>query len=321
MFDVGAFASGLLTGLREGVEAALIVAIICAYLARTGNQQHFGKIWVGVVAAVAASVALGAVIFLTLGELQEPYEQVFEGLAMLLAASVVTWMLFWMRRQAGSVKGDLQRAIDRVLTDGTAWGLAVLAFTAVIREGLETALFLVGQATAAAGGHAGDAGAAAVLVGGLVGLGIAVGLGYGFYRGSRVMDLGRFFRWTGVILVFIAAGLLSRAVQEFIEIGVISVGTQPAFDLGAFLPQGEGIGLFLRAIFGYSSAPEWIALVTWAAYVVIVLALYLRPVAPGPAVLRPSLPDPSAQRAEPQRAEPPGAASAARARTGAGGPA
>jgi high-affinity iron transporter len=280
MFDVGAFTSGLLTGLREGVEAALIVAIVCAYLARTGNARHFGKIGAGVGAAVATSVVLGAALFLTLGGLEEPYEQIFEGAAMVLAAGVVTWMLFWMRRQASSVKGELQQAVDRSLAEGTAWGLAVLAFTAVIREGLETALFLVGQATAAAGGAAGAAGAASVLAGAVAGLGIAVLIGFGFYRGSRILDLARFFRWTGVLLVFIAAGLLSHAVHEFVEIGWITIGTATAFDVGAVLPHDAGIGLFLRALFGYTSAPEWVTLATWVAYVVVVLALYLRPVTP-----------------------------------------
>lgn len=284
MFDVGAFTSGLLTGLREGVEAALIVAIVCAYLARTGNARHFGKIAAGVGVAVATSFGLGAVIFLTLGGLEAPYEQIFEGAAMLLAAGVVTWMLFWMRRQASSVQGDLQRAVDRVLTEGTAWGLGVLAFTAVIREGLETALFLVGQAAAAAGGVAGGGGSASVLVGALAGLGIAVVLGYGFYRGSRAMNLQLFFRWTGVLLVFIAAGLVSHAVHELVEIGWIAVGTAPAFDVSAILPHEQGIGLLLRAVFGYTSTPEWITLVTWATYLVVVLALYLRPVPPRPAL-------------------------------------
>jgi high-affinity iron transporter len=280
MIDIGAFTSGLLTGLREGVEAALIVAIVCAYLARTGNARHFTKIGVGVGVAVATSVILGAALFLTLGGLEEPYEQIFEGAAMLLAAGVVTWMLFWMRRQASSVKGELQRAVDRTLAEGTAWGLAILAFTAVIREGLETALFLVGQATAAAGGAAGAAGAASVLVGAVAGLGMAVLVGYGFYRGSRILDLPRFFRWTGVLLVFIAAGLLSHAVHEFVEIGWITIGTGTAFDVGAVLPHDAGIGLFLRALFGYTSAPEWVTLAAWAAYLVVVLALYLRPVTP-----------------------------------------
>jgi high-affinity iron transporter len=300
MFDVGAFTSGLLTGLREGVEAALIVAIVCSYLARTGNARHFGKVGAGVVAAVAASFALGALILVTVGGLEEPYEQIFEGMMMLAAAGVVTWMLFWMRRQASSVTGDLQRAVDRTLTEGTAWGLAVLAFTAVIREGLETALFLVGQATAAANGSAGDAGAMAVLAGALVGLAIAVAIGFAFYRGSRALDIRTFFRWTGVLLIFIAAGLLSHAVHEFVEIGWITVGTGPAFDIGAVLPHDTGIGLFLRAIFGYTSSPEWVVFVTWVVYVVVVLALYLRPVAPRP-------PEPQAE----QRPEPTGAAPAA----------
>jgi high-affinity iron transporter len=294
MFDAGAFTSGLLTGLREGVEAALIIAIVCAYLARTGNTRHFGKVWAGIAAAAFVSVVLGAAIFLTLGELEAPYEQLFEAAAMLLAAGVVTWMLFWMRRQAASVRGDLQRAVDRALSEGTAWGLAVLAFTAVIREGIESSLFLTGQAAAAAGGSAGDAGARSVLAGAVVGLAAAAALGYGFYRGSRVLNLGRFFRWTAVLLVFIAAGLVSQAVHELVEIGWIGVGTAPAFDLGAVLPEDVGIGLFLRALFGYASSPEWATLLAWAGYVVVVLALYLRPPTSRPAPARLDPPEPAA---------------------------
>ncbi len=279
MFDIGAFTSGLLTGLREGVEAALIVSIICAYLARTGNARHLRRVGIGVAAAVAASAALGLLVFATLGELPSPWEQVFEGTTMLLAAAVVTWMLFWMRRQASSVASQLQRALDRVLTTGSAWGLAFLAFTAVIREGLETALFLVGQATAATA-SVGGLGAASVLAGAAVGLLISVGLGYAFYRGSRRLNLGRFFRWTGVLLVFIAAGLLGSAVHEFVEIGWITLGVQTAFDISATLPHEAGVGLFLRALFGYSSTPEIVALAAWGSYLVVVVSLYLRPVPP-----------------------------------------
>jgi high-affinity iron transporter len=282
VFDIGAFTSGLLTGLREGVEAALIVSIICAYLARTGNLGHLRRVGLGVAAAVVASAALGLVIFVTLGELRSPWEQVFEGTTMLLAAAVVTAMLFWMRRQASSVAGQLQRALERVLSTGSAWSLALLAFTAVIREGLETALFLVGQATAATT-SAGGAGAASVLAGAAVGLAISVGLGYAFYRGSRRLNLGRFFRWTGVLLVFIAAGLLSSAVHEFVEIGWITLGAQSAFDISRTLSNDAGAGLFLRALFGYSSTPEVVALAAWGSYLVVILSLYLRPVPAGPA--------------------------------------
>ena len=284
MFDIGAFTSGLLTGLREGVEAALIVSIICAYLARTGNGRHLGRIGVGVAAAAALSAVLGGVIFVTLGDLQAPWEQVFEGTTMLVAAGVVTWMLFWMRRQASSVAGQLQRALDRVLSSGSAWGLALLAFTAVIREGLEMALFLVGQATAAAT-SSGGAGAASVLLGAILGLLIAVGLGYAFYRGSRRLNLGRFFRWTGVFLVFIAAGLVGSAVHEFVEIGWIAVGSRIAFDISATLSSEAGVGLFLRALFGYQASPEIVALASWSSYLVVILTLYLRPLPRRPAAL------------------------------------
>ena len=280
--DAGFFTTGLLTGLREGVEAALIVSIVLAYLAKTGNQRYFGRIWAGVGAAVALSVGLGLVLWVTIGGLEEPAEQVFEGLAMLLAAAVVTWMLFWMRRTSANIKGELHAGIDRALTDGGAWALSILAFTAVIREGIETSLFLLGQVTAASDA---EVGAVSTLVGALVGLMIAVGIGFALYRGAQVINLRTFFRWTGIALIFIAAGLLSHAVHEFVEIGLITFGTSTAFDISSVLPhEGEGflatIGQLLRAMFGYTSEPEWITLITWLAYVVVVLILYLRPVKP-----------------------------------------
>jgi high-affinity iron transporter len=282
VFDAGALTSGLLTGLREGVEAALIVAIILAYLGRTGNQRHFAKIWVGAGAAIAVSIVAGIALIVTVGGLREPYEQIFEGATMLLAAGVVTWMLFWMRRQAGAVKGELQASVDRVLTEGSLWGLAVLAFTAVIREGIETSLFLVGQLQAASSNS--ELGAPSVLLGAFLGLLIAVAIGYGFYRGSRRVNLQSFFRWTGIALILIAAGLVSHAMHEFIEAGVITFGTSTAFDLSGVLPHDEDsgsiLGQLLRAVFGYSATPEWTTLLAYLAYLGIVLPLYLRPAAP-----------------------------------------
>ncbi len=282
--DFGSFSSGLLTGLREGVEAALIVSIVLAYLAKTGNGEHAGKVWIGTGLAVATSLALGLVIFNTVGALEAPWEQVFEGTAMLLAAVVVTWMLFWMRRQAAGIKGELQAAVDRVLDAGGAWGLAFLAFTAVIREGVETSLFLVGQATSA------ETNAGSIGLGAIVGLAIAIAIGYGFYHGSRRVNLQSFFRWTGVALVFIAAGLLSNAIHEFIEVGVLGTGpwTATAFDMSGVLSHDEGVGAFLRAIFGYSATPEILTLVVHVGYVVAVLALYLRPMAPPPRRVSPA---------------------------------
>jgi high-affinity iron transporter len=287
VLDAGAFSSGFVTGLREGVEAALIVSIILAYLARTGNARHFAKIWLGTAAAVAVSLITGVAIVVTVGELQSPSEQIFEGLTLLVATGVVTWMLFWMRRQARAVKGELHAAVDRVLTEGGMWGLAAVAFTAVIREGVETAVFLGAQVTAA------DTASWSVLFGALVGLLLAVVIGYGFYRGSRRIQLATFFRWTGIALIFIAAGLLSHAVHEFIEIGVIRFGTQTAFDISSLLPHESGIGQFLSALFGYTSTPEVLTLGVWVAYLVVVLALYLRPLhPPAPAPREQIIPQP-----------------------------
>jgi high-affinity iron transporter len=276
--DLGALSSGLLTGLREGVEAALIIAIICAYLAKTGNGREFPKVFAGAGSAIALSAVLGLILYVQVGGLEEPYEQIFEAITLFAAAAVVTWMLFWMRRQAQSVKGELQAAVDRALDEGSILALAVLAFVAVIREGLETSLFLVGQANSA------DQGAVWVLVGALIGLGVAAILGVGFYQGSRRLNLATFFRWTGVGLIFIAAGLLSTGVHELIEIGVIPFGAQTMFDLTGVLPHsadsGNVIGQFLRAIFGYSATPEVTTFVVWLAYIVIVLYLFLRPAKP-----------------------------------------
>jgi high-affinity iron transporter len=281
--DLGFLTTGLLTGLREGVEAALIVSIILAYLAKTGNQRHFGRIWTGAGAAIALSIGVGVVLWMTLEGLEGTAAQIFEGVATLLAASVVTWMLFWMRRTAANIKGELQAGVDRALVEGGIFGLAVLAFTAVIREGLETSLFLLGQ-TRAAGTEA-----SSTLIGAFVGLAIAVAIGYGFYMGARVINLQTFFRWTGIALIFIAAGLLGYAVHEFTEAGVIPFGQSTAFDISAVLPHSGDIaergpilivGQLLRALFGYSSTPEWSTLIAWITYLVVVLPLYLRPVKP-----------------------------------------
>jgi high-affinity iron transporter len=281
--DGGAFVGGLLTGLREGVEAALIVSIILAYLAQTSNGRHFGKIWTGTASAVGLSLAVGIGLYLTVGGLEQPYEQLFEASAMVLAAGVLTWMLFWMRRQARRVKGELQAAVDRALSSGSAWGLGVLAFTAVIREGVETSLFLFGQVSAAS---VNPTGGLSVIAGAATGLGIAVALGGLIYAGSRRINYGTFFKVTGLGLIFIAAGLLSHAVHELVEIGAITIGTQTAFDISSILTHETGVGEFLRALFGYTSAPEVVTLLAYLAYLVPVLWFYLRPVpAAAPAAL------------------------------------
>ena len=273
--------NGLLIGLREGVEASLVVGIVVAYLVRTGNRRHLPKVWAGTFGAVAASFLLGLALYVTVGDLRAPYEQMFEGATMLVATAVVTWMLFWMRGQSRALRGHLEAQLARALTSGGAWGLAVLAFSAVIREGIETSLFVFGQVTAVAGPGTTVAGATGgapgVLAGTIVGLIVAAGTGYAIYRGSRRVNLRVFFNWTGIALVFIAAGLVSRAVHEFVEVGAIRIGTQTAFDARGILSQDQTVGSFLRAVLGYSSQPEVVTVVVYLLYVGVVLALYVLP--------------------------------------------
>ncbi len=271
--------NGLLIGLREGVEASLVVGIVVAYLVRSGNRAHLPKVWAGTGAAIAVSVLLALALYVVVGDLGTPYEQIFEGTTMLVATGIVTWMLFWMRGQARGMKGHIEAELARALGAGGAWGLAVLAFTSVIREGIEASLFVFGQ-VAAVRSSQGLAGADGVLAGTLGGLALAVGIGWAIYRGSRRIDLRAFFTWTGIALVFVAAGLVSRAVHEFVEIGAIGVGTQVVYNIGGVLSEDQGVGSLLRALFGYSSQPEFVTLAVYVVYVVAVLALYLAPQRP-----------------------------------------
>lgn len=272
---IAPFTSGLLTGLREGVEAALIVGIIAGYLVKIGRGDRLFVIWTGVGLAVLASALIGAGIFATFGALEGAAEKAFEATAMLVASAVVTWMLFWMRRQAASLSGELREGIDRALVSAPLLGLGGLAFTAVIREGIETSLFLIGQAAAVASNGAG----AWVFFGAVVGLAIAVGIGAAIFKFGTRLNLQRFFQWTGAALIVIAAGLLSHGVHELIGLGLLPPLATDVYNLTAALPDTEGIGLFLRAVAGYSAAPELLTLAVHVAYLSIGLLLYLRPVA------------------------------------------
>src|SRR5439155_15471889 len=197
----------------EGLEAALIVCIVLAYLRQVGATRRRGEVWLGVAAAVAAS-ALAALALRAIGaEFEGTGEQIFEGVTMVVAAGVLTWMIFWMARQARLLKGELQRSVDQALAGTARLGLFLLAFVAVLREGIETALLL----NAAAYGST----PLQTLVGAVLGLAIAVTLAMLLYAGSLRLDLRLFFSATGVLLLLFAAGLLARGVAEFQEAGLL----------------------------------------------------------------------------------------------------
>lgn len=249
--------------LREGLEASLIVAIILAYLGRTGGGAYFRSVWVGVGAAVLLSLGAGATVFFTVGSLEGRAEQLFEGFAMLLAAAVLTYMVVWMRRQRASMTDSLRQKVALAARSGSSLAMFGLAFVAVAREGLETALFLFAATRTTSATEA--------LMGGVGGLAVAVGLGYAIYRGSHRLDLRAFFQVSSVLLVFFAAGMLAYGIHELEEAAVIPVIVANVWDINWLLSDKEGVGSFLKALFGYNGNPSLTEVVAYAGYLVVAL--------------------------------------------------
>jgi high-affinity iron transporter len=226
--------------LREGFEAALIVSLILAYLSKTGNlQEHARTVWAGVAAAVGASFLVGAVLFGTVGELEGTTEELYEGTAMLLAAGVVTWMVFWMRRQAATIGRHLREQVGNSLRAGGGVALAAIAFVGVAREGVETALFLFASTE--------DSGAAVTIIAATAGLATAVILGVLFYRGALRLDLKRFFTVTGLLVILLAAYLLNGALHELGELAGNEALEEGSMLIAAVYALGFG-ALYLRGI-------------------------------------------------------------------------
>lgn len=265
--------AAFVVALREGIEAALIVSILLAYLRQLQATDRTHLVWWGTGVAVVLSVAIGTAIFAVGGEFEGTAEQVFEGLATLLAVGVLTWMIFWMRRQGARIKGDLQTKVDSALVAGGA-ALSLIAFTAVLREGIETALFIFAAAegTAVEGGGTG-----AQLVGAVLGLAAAVVLGVLIYRGGIRLNLRSFFRVTGIALIVVAAGLFAFSLHELQEAGWIPILEAHAFDVSSTLPDDAGIGSVLRGLLGYNADPTWLEVVAWASYLLVVGFAFLRP--------------------------------------------
>jgi high-affinity iron transporter len=261
--------------LREGIEAALIVSIILAYLKQLGATDRSRLVWWGTGLAVAISVLVGTAVFAAGAEFEGTTEQVFEGLVTLAAVCVLTWMIFWMRRQGARIKTELQEKVDTALVTG-GLALAGLAFFAVLREGIETALFLFAAARGTAVEGA-EVAPTAQLIGAALGLALAVILGVLLYRGGIRMNLRSFFRVTGWILIVVAAGLFAYSLHELQEAGWIPVLEAHAFDVSASLPDDAGVGAILRGLVGYNADPTWLEVLGWLAYLVVVGALYLRP--------------------------------------------
>lgn len=260
---VGAF----LITIREGLEAALIIGIILAYLARTGNRQGFKQVWIGTSLGGLVSLAAGAVVYLAAGELKSPGEEIFEGSAMLLAAGMLTWMIFWMRKQAINIKAHLQAQIQSALSKGSSFALIAIVFLAVVREGIETVLFLFAATRTTEAPLASTAG-------GLLGLASAAAIGYLIYKGASGFNIKVFFNVTSVILVFFAAGLLAHGIHELNEVGIIPSIIEHVWDINSVIPEKGTFGRFLTALLGYNGNPSLSEVFGYAGYLVTALGGY-----------------------------------------------
>lgn len=275
--------AAFLITLREGIEAALLISIILAYLNAIGRRDAHKVVWAGVGAAVVLSLAAGAVIFAIAGGLSHTASEVFEGLASYLAVGVLTWMIFWMRRNAIRVKGELHERVDVALASGSMLGLGALAFLVVGREGLETALFLFSAFNASAETPAG-----LTILGALLGLALAVGLGILVYRGGLRLNLRTFFRATGALILVVAASLLVYGTHELLEVGAFR------FVEDTWLLEEAGavavvMSLVNRVVVGLGGQPTWLEFLVWLGYLAVTGYLFFRP--HRMAVARPAAPE------------------------------
>ncbi len=265
-----------LIGLREGLEASLVVVILIAYLVRSGRHHLLPRIWAGVAAAVVVSLAFGGLLTWGPRRLTFQAQEAVGGILSILAVGFVTWMVFWMASHARGLSAELRGRIDVAAEAGRA-SLVLVAFLAVGREGLETALFLW-AATQAAAGSTGST--VAPLVGALLGILSAVVLGYTFYRGFLRINLSRFFAWSGVILIVVAGGVLAYGVHDLQEAGLLPGLNSLAFDVSAVVPPSSWYGTLLKGVFNFSPATTWLEATAWVLYVVPTLILFLRHINP-----------------------------------------
>ncbi len=257
-----------LIGLREGLEAALVMGILVAYLVRTQRRDLLPSLWVGVGAAAALSLGLGAALTLGPRSLSFTAQEAIGGSLGILAVGLITWMIFWMGKTARYLKRHLEDGLERAIAVGKGAILA-LAFIAVGREGLETALFLWAGIEAAGS-------TAAPITGAVLGLGTAAALGMLIYRGAVRINLRVFFQWTGVFLIVVAAGVLSYGVRDLQEAGILPGLGALAFDVSDTITPGSVTGTLLKGIFNISPSTTIVEAVAWVTYIVPTMWLFVR---------------------------------------------
>ncbi|MHB1613980.1 MAG: FTR1 family iron permease [Actinomycetes bacterium] len=262
-------AATLLIFLREGVEASMIIANLLAYLDRIGAREHFRDVFLGVGVALVLAGAGGVAAYLTIRAYSGSRTQtIIETGTFLLAAAVLTYMTFWMRDHARSLSGELRARTEAALDGRARWGLALLAFQAVGREGLETVVFTLAIALSTT--------AAASLAGAGMGLGIALVIAVAVYRLGHRLNLGRFFQVLGGVLMIFAAGLLADAVENLQQLGWLPVLTAPVWHTTRWLAESSTMGDIAHSFLGYAQAPSLLQVAVYVAFLVVAVAIFLR---------------------------------------------
>ena len=254
--------ASFLLSLREGIEAALIIGIVLGALRKLHRTEMAPAVWYGAFSAVLVSLVTGVLLTAFGLSLEGAAEQIFEGVAMLLAAAVLTWMIFWMNRQARSLKGELESGVDQALSAGGTRALFSLAFLAVVREGIELALFLT-AATFASDPRS-------TILGSLLGIGVAILLGWGLFASTVRLNVRRFFQVTGFLFILFAAGLVAHGVHEFNEAGLIPSVVEHVWDVNPILDEDSTTGSLLKALFGYNGNPSLTEVLAYLAYFVLI---------------------------------------------------
>lgn len=264
-----------LLSLREGLEAALIIGIVLGALAKIRRTDLSSAVWLGTLSAIGVSI-LTAVLLTTFGmSLEEEAEQIFEGITMLIAAGILTWMIFWMSKQARFLKGELEAGVNKAAATTGKPAMFWLAFVAVVREGVELALFIT------AAFFAGDQSQVTTniiqtLAGTILGLGTAALLGWTLFATTVRLDLRRFFQVTGFLLILFAAGLVAHGVHEFNEVGWIPAVVEHIWDVNAILDENSLTGQLLKTLFGYNGNPSLTEMISYFVYLAIVTFLWRR---------------------------------------------
>lgn len=259
--------SSLIIALREGLEAALIVGILVAYIYKTNRHSYLKPLWLGVAGAIALSLTLGAFLTFTSVSLSERGQEYFAGTTSLIAVGFVTWMVFWMKRAAHNLKGELESKVENAISTGPI-ALAGAAFFAVLREGLETSLFVYSNFRTVADPTGST-------IGLILGFAIAIALGYLIFKSSIKMNLSKFFKYTGVALIIVAAGVLSYGVHEFQELALLPAPDAFVWDVTSVITKDSVIAALLSGTIGFDTTTSWLQLLIWAGYLIAVLIPYL----------------------------------------------